>query len=268
MVYDASMVDAQVSGVSPSRSSVLDRTLDIIEGFGSDERTLTLAELARRTSLPKPTVHRLIGQLVDRGFLSRTPDGRFTLGMRLFEVGARVPFPRQLRQLALPFMENLLESFHETVHLAVLDGFEVLYIERLSGLGKDPPHAMRAGARFPAHACAPGKALLAFGTWPGVEHPRVLRRTGPRTVTQPHLLQQQFEAIRRDGVAVEYEECVQGICCVAAPIMNLATTCPIGAVSVSGLVHRLDVERISPGVRRAAHGISIAAAGSNLPLAM
>jgi IclR family transcriptional regulator, acetate operon repressor len=268
MEYGVLMRDTQVARISPTRSSVLDRTLDIIEGFGSDERTLTLAELARRTSLPKPTVHRLIGQLVDRGFLSRTPDGRFTLGMRLFEVGARVPFPRQLRHLALPVMEHLFEALHETVHLAVLDGFEVLYLERLSGHGAETPQTTRAGGRLPAHACAPGKALLAFSPCSAVENLPVLRRIGPRTVTQPHLIQQQFETIRRDGVAIDYEESMRGICCVAAPIMNLATVCPIGAVSVSGPVHRLDVGRSTAAVRRAARDISLAAAGSILPAAI
>jgi DNA-binding IclR family transcriptional regulator len=262
------MGDAESERIGPTRSSVLDRTLDIIEGFGCDERTLTLAELARRTALPKPTVHRLIGQLVDRGFLSRTPDGRFTLGMRLFEVGARVPFPRQLRLVALPFMEELFESFQETVHLGVLDGAEVLYIERLAGHGLSARQTAAVGGRCPAHACAPGKALLAFGAPAPFDTSSELRRIGPRTVTQPYLLEEQLETIRRHGVAVEYEESVRGICCVAAPIVHAAASAPIGAVSVSIPVHRADVERIAVVVRRAARGISAAAAGANLPVAI
>jgi len=248
------LADAPAPGVDGAgKSPFLDRVFEILDAFTGDESVLSLIDLARRVDLPKATVHRLAARLVHLGALERTPDNRYQLGMRMFTVGAMVPVPRHLREAALPHMEQLFETFHETVHLAVLDGDDVLYIERIAGqhVARLPT---RVGGRFPAHASAVGKALLAFTPRPE-RPPHSLTRTGPRTVVHSGQLAHQLSQVRRDGFAVEYEESVRGICCVGAPIPGTPRG-PLSAVSVAGAAHRMDVERVSLAVRRAARAIA------------
>lgn len=251
---------SDVPGGDPQRTPLLDRAFNILESFTDGEPVLSLTELALRADLPKATAHRLARRLVELGALVRTSDNRYHLGMRLFELGALVPLPRLLREAARPCLEDLFAAFNETVHLAVLDGAEVLYIDRIDGHSASRLPS-RVGGRFPAHASAIGKALLAFSAAASSPGPRQLRRTGPRTVVQQPILEQQLAQIRRDGFAVEYEESARGICCVGAPILG-ATGTLISAVSVAGSVHRMDTQRVVQAVRRAAAGISTALADS------
>src|SRR5260370_31724134 len=103
--------------------------------------------MTRRTGLPKPRVHRLAGELVALGVLEGER-GVYRLGLRMFELGQLVPRQRDLREAALPFMQDLFEAAHETVHLAVLDGTEVLYIEKISGHRRGAAGG-RVGGPFP-----------------------------------------------------------------------------------------------------------------------
>src|SRR5450755_3363957 len=140
--------------------SVLERGVALLSAFGADRGELGISELARRTGLPKSTVHRLAGELVRLGMLE--PVGpQLRLGIRLFELGQLVPRRRTLRDAALPFMEDLREATRNSVHLAVLEGIEVVYVEiLLSRASRSLPS--RGCGRLPAHATGVGKAILAF----------------------------------------------------------------------------------------------------------
>lgn len=242
------------SDSSDPSDSVLGRAVAIVSAFNSDDESVKLSELARRTGLPKATVHRFLQQLCGFNLIERTPTG-YQLGMRLFELGMRQPVSRDLRA-ALPILGDLRDATHQTVHLAVLDEADVLYVEKLVG-HDGPPLASRVGGKLPAHCTAVGKALLAFGpkdVAASVLLGPLLRRT-PRTIVLPGPLSQELAKIRREGVAYEYEESSLGVVCAACPIMG-ADGVAIAAISVAGWVHTLDPLRYAPAVRTAALAVS------------
>jgi IclR family transcriptional regulator, acetate operon repressor len=244
--------------LTPDRAapkSVLERVFALLDCFTAEEPELTLAELAARTAIPKPTVHRLTKLLVERRLLKRTATG-FSLGLRLFELGELVDDRRALRDAALPSMEELFEQTHETVHLGVRAGIEVLYFVKIVGY-QSFPLPTRAGGRWPLHASALGKVLLAFGS-PDLLQTLLasgLEPLTPYTITEPRRLAGQLEAVRSDRVAFEYEESVLGNACVAALVSDSADQ-PVAALSVSGPPKRLRAEQRAPLVRRAAAEIS------------
>jgi IclR family acetate operon transcriptional repressor len=235
--------------------SVIGRVLTLLSAFRPGDAELTLAELHRRTGLAKPTVHRLLAELDGWDVVERTPTG-IRLGMRLFELGQLVPRQRGLLEAAAPFLADLFEATHETVHLAVPDGVEVVYVQKLDG-SRGPKVSSRVGGRMPAHCTGVGKALLAFG--PPERLAKVvdagLSRLAPRTIVAPGLLLTELAAIRERGVALEREESAVGITCVAAPVLDADGTA-IAAISITGWINRLDPDRLAPAVRTAALGVS------------
>ena len=114
-------------------ASVTSRALDLLGAFDPEHRSLTMSELARRSGLPLATAHRLIGELRRWGALDRLPSGDYVIGRRLWDLGLLAPVQTGLRQAASPFLHDLYGATLATVHLAVRDGSEVLYVDRLSG---------------------------------------------------------------------------------------------------------------------------------------
>jgi IclR family acetate operon transcriptional repressor len=234
-----------------SPKSVLERVFALLDCFSAEEPELTLAELTSRTGIPKTTVHRLTRVLVDQRLLKRTDTG-FALGIRLFELGELVGERRDLRDASLPFLEELFELTHEIIHLGVLEGNEVLYFVKIVGY-RAFPLPTRTGGRWPVHASALGKALMAFGPADPLRilSPAALRPLTPYTIIDPNRLLRELATVRRVGSAIESEEAVLGNACVAAPIFDSAGH-PVAAVSVSGPPLRLRPERRAPVVRRTA----------------
>ena len=252
-----------MTAAAPARAdrgadSVLAKVRLILEAFTLDDPDLSLAELSRRAALPKATVHRLCQDLSAWGALERTGGG-YRLGLRLFELGQRVPRQRALRDAALPYLEDLVEITRETVHCAVLDSGEVLYIDKLSG-HREVARPSRVAGRMPASCTATGKALLAWSAAPVVE--AVIRRGLPRrtpySITSPRRLWAELERVRDDGVAVEREETRLGHLSVAAPVFGMHDLLA-GAISVTAPTSRAVVSRLAPAVRASA-----AAAGRRL----
>lgn len=233
---------------------MLERAFAILGAFRSGDGELTLAEICRRTGLAKTTAHRLLGELEALGAVERTAGG-VRLGLRLFELGQLVPRQRDLLDVSAPFLADLREATHQTVHLAVVAGTEVVYVQKLTG-HRGPDIPSRLGGRMPCYCTAVGKALLAFGSPELTERvlsSRLTRRT-PRTLVAPGLIRAELATIRRRGVAEEHEESAPGIACVAAPILD-ADAAAVAAISISGWAGRLDVRRLAPTVRTAALGI-------------
>jgi DNA-binding IclR family transcriptional regulator len=219
-------------------TSVLAKTRLIIEAFQPEDDDLALAVLVARTGLAKATVHRLTSELVDWGVVERTAAG-YRLGLRLFEIGHRVPLQRTLRDAARPAMQDLLTVTRETVHLAVADGTDVLYVEKLERAPRSSV-ASRLAGRLPLHCTATGKAILAFGApalTTRVLDQRLAART-PRTVTDPRRLVEQLSAIRRDGVAIEREEAAIGQASIGVPILGPGGDA-VAALSLTAPVARL-----------------------------
>jgi DNA-binding IclR family transcriptional regulator len=229
--------------------SVLGRTFALLDAFGPTDRILSLTELSERTKLPKSTLHRLAATLVDWGALVKTDVG-YHLGMHLFELGGRVPLQRLLRDAALPYMEDLYEATHETVHLAVLDGFDVLYIDKISGhrMGQVPT---QVGGRIPAYRTALGKVLMAYSSEDEVEKLILRNRLGrvtPYTIVSPKLLRDQLLEAANVEMAYDREESKIGLVCAASPVFDHKGK-PVAAMSVSGISCRGQLDRIGRMVR-------------------
>jgi DNA-binding IclR family transcriptional regulator len=227
---------------SMTANSVLGKVQLIVEAFGPDDEHLSLTELARRSGVAKASVHRLAQELLVWGVLERRGSD-YWLGIRLFEIGQRVPRQRILRDAARPYMEDLHQATNETIHLAVPDGREVLYLEKVSGHGQVTKPSRVAG-RMPMHCTATGKVLLAFGPRDLVEEviASPLERRTPHTVSAPGLLLNELARARANGYAVEYEQTRAGYVSVAIPLTG-ATGLTTGALSVTAPLFRADVTR-------------------------
>ena len=167
-------------------NSVLGKARLILEAFELDDDSLTLTEIVARTGISKATVHRLNQELLEWGMLERI-GLEYRLGMRAFELGSRVPRFRVLRDAVRPYMESLHHQTREAVHLAVLDGLEVLYLEKVAGAPQSARPSRIAG-RLPLHSTATGKVLLAFGQPSLVEEVigrGPLQRVTPTTIVLP-----------------------------------------------------------------------------------
>lgn len=204
----------------PGRS-VSSRLLDLMFSFGPGETELSLAQLSRKTGLPHPTTRRLVLELAKAGALEQRPDGRFTVGLRLWQLGTLAPLTESLRTMAQPYMEDLYTTLHQHVQLAVLEGTEAVVIERLSA-----PQAVglmsRVGGRLPLHCSGVGKVLLSYG---GPDLAREildgeLRRFTSKTVTEPDALRRELAECRRTGSALVRGELTEGADSIATRIMN------------------------------------------------
>jgi IclR family acetate operon transcriptional repressor len=235
--------------------SVIGRAMTILACFEATDGLLSLAELTRRTGLPKATVHRLLLELAVWGLVERNgPDWR--LGVQLFELGQRVPRRRSLHDAALPFLNDLSRATRETVHLGILDGMEIVYLEKLSHPGA-PALPSRVGGRMPLHCTGIGKVLLAYSPAALFQHvvSNGLERRTARTIVAPGLLARQLMEVRRHGFAFEREESTSGVACVACPVLDESGEL-VAAISLSGWANRLDTSRFGPAVHSAARGVS------------
>ena len=244
-------------------TSVLGRVVAVLGAFDEVSPVLGLADIARRAGLPKSTAHRLVGEMVAARLLDRAPDGSYRLGLRLFELGELVPSHRSLSEAALPIMEDLREATHQRIHLAVLDGVDVVYVEILGSAGR--PLASRTGGRLPAHATGVGKAILAFSP-ASVVKARIeagLPRLTPRTIATPGALVRELQDVRTEGTAYDREESHLGISCVAAPVFGHDRKIRAG-LSVTGPTAKMDPPRFGVAVRTAALSLSRALRESGL----
>jgi IclR family transcriptional regulator, acetate operon repressor len=236
------------------------RITSVLEAFRDDRDALTLSELARRASLPKSTAHRLAAELVRCGLLERS-EGTLRLGLKLFELGQLVPQQRSLRDAARPVMADLREATRHSVNFGVLEGTDVVYIDILAG--PDAPRLpTRVGGRWPAHATAIGKAILACSddATVNVVLESGLRRISERTIVVPKLFLSELDRIRAEGLAYDLEESRPGLVCVASAVHG-AGGMVRGALSVSGWATRMRADRVGAAVRTAALTISRALGG-------
>jgi DNA-binding IclR family transcriptional regulator len=239
----------------PDGSTVLGKATAVLFAFTADDAHLTLAELVARTGLAKSSVHRLAGDLVSLRLLDRDEAG-YRLGGRLFELGMRASVERGLLEVATPFLEDVYERTHETVHLGVLEGTEVVYVAKIGG-HRQASAPSRIGGRMPLHCTALGKALLAWSPPSLLEEVVAggLEKRAPRTVTAPGTLRRQLDRAVEQGVAYEYEESAPGLACVAAAVLDPEDR-PVAAVSATGPITRFQPEQHGAQVRAAAAGIA------------
>jgi DNA-binding IclR family transcriptional regulator len=233
--------------------TVASRLLAILGSFDAGHRALTLSEIARRAGLTLPTTHRLVAELAGWGALRRTAAGEYVIGRRLWDLGLLAPVQTGLRDVAAPFLQDLYGATKATVHLAVLDGTQALYLDRLSGHGS-VPLVSRVGARLPLHSTGVGKVLLGYAP-AEVRHAvlsRPLERYTPYTIVAPGRLEEQLRRVPRDGYATTSEEMTLGACSIAVPVLaGDAVVAALGLV-LSDLRGRA---RLLPALRVASGGI-------------
>ncbi|MFH8292967.1 IclR family transcriptional regulator [Streptomyces sp. NPDC018059] len=198
---------------------VLGRALRILGAFSANCPELTLSELSRRSGLPVSTVHRMLGELIAWGALERGDKGCYRVGLRLWEVGSLAPRGQGMRERALPFLEDLSRITRENVQLAVREGVEVVFVERIAGSGAVPV-LTRVGARFALTATGVGLVLLAHA--PDEVQEQALagpfERFTPSTVTDQRELRRMLADARAHGYAVSDRQVTMDALSVAAPV--------------------------------------------------
>jgi DNA-binding IclR family transcriptional regulator len=230
---------------SPQIRSVA-KALTIINILAENQRAMSLAEIAAKIALPKTTIHGLLSTLRDYGYVEQSDfDGNYRLGIILFEIGSKVADNWDVRKVATPYIQKLVDGTGETVHLVRLDKGEVLYIDK-----HESTQSLRIvseiGSRLPAHCTGVGKALLAFISPAEVKRIiaiKGLKRYTKNTITDPEKLEVELERVRRQGYAEDNEEIMESLRCVAAPIWDHnGKAC--AAISISGPSARMDHERM------------------------
>jgi DNA-binding IclR family transcriptional regulator len=242
--------DEQSGARRPPEHTVLGRSASIMEAFNGAQRVLSLADLNKRTQLPKSTLHRLIDQLCQVGWLERDHGG-YRVGLRMFELGTLAEGNR-LHEAAFPHLQALASRTGLAAQLAVLDHAEVVYLERIVvGPVRLPT---RRGGRKAAYCTALGKAIAAYDDHAihAVMSAPMPRKTA-KTITEPVALGTELERVREAGVAFDRGEAYAELVCVAAPIRG--TGHAIAAVSVTGPAGRMRWGVVTEAVRSTAAAI-------------
>jgi DNA-binding IclR family transcriptional regulator len=233
---------------------------DLLALFDRDHTEWGVREVASRLKMAKSSTHDLMSSLAQLGFLNKTEDSRYRLGWRLVTLSETLLATTELRKEARPVMEDLASQYQETLHLAVLDDTQAVYVDKLEGRQAVRVELTSLGARLYAHCSALGKVLLANLEEDEVK--RIIQTAGlPRftdnTITEEKALFLELAKIRKQGFAYDLEEILPDLCCVAAPIYNHMGQV-IAAVSMSLPAYRFkrSQNEFRDGVIRAAKRIS------------
>jgi len=231
------------------------KALELLGAFSFREPRLSLAELAEKTGIPRATAFRLLSTLEQSGFLAKA-HGAYQLGIKCFVLGNIVAGGLDLRETAHPHLVALRDATRETTQIAILDHWQVVYLERM--LSPLPVGFMRsrAGAILPAYCTGLGKTLLAFrpeaevAAWAATQKFTALT---PRTITSARRLLKELRVIRERGYALDEEEREKGVWCIAAPIRS-HTGEVVAAISVAGPSQRMPKELVGSDVAAAVLG--------------
>lgn len=250
------MDSALSTSSAPTPMTAAGRLLAVLDAFSPGRRVLTLSEISRRAGLSLTTAHRLAGELVTWGALERDSDGRYRIGLHLLELAALAPRGLELREMAQPFLEDLFHSTRAHVHLAVRDGFEVVYVETLRARGAVSVLS-RLGQRWPLHATGTGLALLAHADRDLQEMVlnSSLKRFTPKTVTDPRVLRRTLAEVRRTGIAVAEEQLTLDGVALAAPIRGRGDEV-VAAIGLVVHVDECEPRALVPVITACARGIS------------
>lgn len=240
----------------------LERAFDLLEVLADAGGVLGLSDLAARSGLPMPTIHRLVRTLVKMGYLRQDASRRYTLGPRLIRLGESAG--RLLGSWARPYLAELMESTGETANLAVLESGEVVYVGQVPSR-----HSMRmfteVGRRVQPHCTAVGKALLAQ-----LPDDQAARAVGPGpltahtayTVTEPAELLRQFADIREQGYAVDDQEQELGVRCIAVVVPGAPTATALSVSGPEGRIRAMDEKELVATAQEIASRLGAALGGA------
>lgn len=241
-----------------SSSVAVERALTILEAV-AQRGSLSNSEISRRLEIPKSSASYILRTLEKRGYLRRDSEsGKYQLGLKIMHLSNGVKAGLDLRELAVPAMQHLVEKTSLTAHLAVLDQGEAVYIAKVEAPGFFRPNTW-VGRRMSVHATAVGKVLAA--ALPSVEVDAIIKKHGlkkqtPKTITVPARLMRELEKVREQGCAIDDEENSQGGRCVAAPVYD-ALGNVVAALGVSGTTSQNElthlpkvIEQVKSAARR------------------
>jgi IclR family acetate operon transcriptional repressor len=220
------------------------KAVQLLQSLADAQTDLSLANICKRTKLPKTTAYKYLQTFVACGYVAYDLDSEsYRLGMRLFELGRLANKQANLQRVALPLMIALRDKFDESVNLAVLDGNDILCIESVNSAQslrmQTPP-----GTREAVHATSLGKAMLAFldeAAWD--KHLRgPLKAHTTRTLTQLISIKAELRKTRGRGYAIDNQETTDGAYCVGAPIFNTQGKVEAG-ISISAPISRMNTRR-------------------------
>lgn len=221
--------------------AVLHKAFDVLEFLQKSEAPRSLDEIVAENQIPRSTAHRLLTNLISRGYAEKDQAGRYTLGLKLLVLGATVRSRYTLRDIAHPFMVELRNRFDETVNLGTLQGDTVLYLETVESY-----HPIRLtgslGVVDPVHATAIGKAILA---WLPPERRPVLsnwKRLTPSTICDAEDFTSELARVKKRGYALDDEESMEGGRCIGVPLLHAGH--PVAGLSISGPIARITRERL------------------------
>src|SRR5215510_4971568 len=243
---------------SPYQVQVLDRALGILDLLAGENSELGPSEVSERTGLHKSTVHRLLQVLERHRLIEKIAlNGKYRLGLRLFELGSKAMAQFDLHDRAQPYLKRLVLETGETAHICVLDGDRALSIANV-----ESPRTLRTpstvGRRTHLHCTSVGKALLAL--LPEEEQNELIKKLEltaytRHTLTKPSRLKDELKLIRQRGYAIDDEELEEGLRCIGAPVMDYSGGV-VAAISIAGPTFRLTEERIPMVARSVIHAAS------------
>jgi IclR family transcriptional regulator, pca regulon regulatory protein len=267
-----------IAGRAPrdaATSQSLERGLAVLSAFKSGRPLLGISELGRELDLSRSTAHRYVATLAALGYLQQDlPTRKYRLGPRVLDLGFSAINSMELRQIAAPHLQQLSDETGHTVNMAILDGNEIVYIERCrsSRLGqREIDLNLHVGSRLPAHCTSMGKILLAYlpaDELAGMLETIEFTRRGPNTITRRAGLVAELERVSASGIAVNNEELAYGLRSIAVPVRS-QTGDVTAAINLA--VHRSMVSmehlvtRLRPTLERTAAEIS-ARAGYRAPV--
>lgn len=228
----------------PAVVKAVHNAIRILEILGR-KQGMGVTRISKLLQLPKSSVHDILTTLHNEGLVEKDGERNYySLGLRLFELGNMARSNLELRRIATPFLRSLNEDLDETVHLTILDGWEVLYIECFESVKQLRTYSV-IGVRAPLHCTAVGKAILAYFSEKQVG--QMIKAMGlPRftdnTITDRQHLDSELHEIRQRGYAVDNAEHEEGVRCVGAPIHNHEAQV-MASISVSGPSQRMTPER-------------------------
>ena len=252
---------------STGTSQSLARGLAILSTFHSDRPLIGVSELSRGLELSRSTVHRYVATLAKLGYLQQDPDSkRYRLGPKVLDLGFAALNSMDLLEVSAPHLRRLSDETQRTVNVAILDGTDVVYIERCRAARPGQQQIdlnLHVGARLPAYCTAMGKAILAFLSEERLEE--VIERIdfvprGPNTLTDPKAFREELVKVRASGIAINDEELAYGLRSIAAPIYSQSGDV-LAALNLA--IHRTIVsmeelvERFAPAVIQTAGDISL-----------
>lgn len=244
-----------------SPSVAVERTLEILEAVAQRASGMSNADISRKLGIPKSSASYILRTLERRGYLRRDPEtARYRLGIKVLSLSRGALSGLDVREAALPVMRQLVDHSHMTSHLAILDGDEAVYVEKVEAPGFIKMDTW-VGRRMEIHSTSVGKALAAYLDPQKIEsilRTRGMKKLTSRTITSPGRYMKELEKVREQGYAVDDEENSSEVRCVAAPIFGASGQVE-ASLGTTGTIHQVSLEmlpKVAASVKEAALRIS------------